>query len=325
MVQRKSNKLQRSFKVTLLHSIELGRRSLGKVGGISLLLLLLVGLLFVWMWQTKDWQAYVGAGAGGLGAILGASAGLFREGERARWILAIAGGIFTAWVTWYTVSDLNHELKEKIETADLLTKRLDTTQQDTKYYLKLISQSDLAPILTEAGQKIRDRFRQAIARRPFNERDLDSTRDGLDLMESIDSDNGHVHYFRGLIDRMLGDPGKGSQRFYAYLNKEDKSQPSTRNGELGYLPCRTPEGFCRERTAWVFHLLANYFYTEGMNRKKTGQPNDPYDSLFSDALKHACTATELFPPRGFSDPTQFIPTADLIRQLSTELGRGCKN
>src|ERR1700730_18076353 len=90
-------------KRALKAPIDLLRQRVGTVGGISLLLLVLVGLLFLWMWQTKDWQAYVGAAAGGLGAMLGASAGLFKEGEKARWILAIAGGAFTAWVTWYTV------------------------------------------------------------------------------------------------------------------------------------------------------------------------------------------------------------------------------
>src|SRR5712671_6960290 len=85
--------------VMIKKPIGLVLETVGTIGGISLLLLAFVGLLFLWMWQTKDWQAYVGAAAGGLGAMLGASAGLFKEGERARWILAIAGGVFTAWVT----------------------------------------------------------------------------------------------------------------------------------------------------------------------------------------------------------------------------------
>ena len=248
------------------------RHTLGNIGGISLLLLVLVGLLFVWMWQTKDWQAYVGAAAGGFGAMLGASAGLFREGERARWILAIAGGVFTAWVTWYTVSDLGHELKEKTETADLLAKRLDTTKKDSAFYLKLIPQGDLAPVLTEAGWRIRTRFNAAIAKRPFQQNDFETTKDGLELMESLDSDNAQTYYFRGLIARAFGDPAKGRQNFYAYLNKEGRTLPSTRGGTLGPDPCKSPEGICRERTAWVFHLLASDFFTEGSNKEKAGLP-----------------------------------------------------
>jgi hypothetical protein len=317
------SKLRRFVEVVVLKPIHFGHRSLGKVGATSLVLLIVIGLLFVWMWQTKDWQSYIGAAAGGLGAMLGASAGLFREGERARWILAIAGGIFTAWVTWYTVSDLTKELKEKTETADLLSKRLDTEKKDVAYYLKLVPPSDLSLVLTEAGWNIRDRFLQAIAKRPFHPYELDTTKDGLELMESIDGDNGHVHYFRGLIDRMLGDPAKGRQRFYAYLNKESRSQPPTRNGEIGALPCRTPQGFCRERTAWVFHLLANDFYAEAMSRKKAGLPLEAYHTFLSEALEHACTSIKLFSPNGFADPSQLTPTRDLVKLLSTELGGSC--
>jgi hypothetical protein len=310
-------------KRALKAPIDLLRQRVGTVGGISLLLLVLVGLLFLWMWQTKDWQAYVGAAAGGLGAMLGASAGLFREGERARWIMAIAGGVFTAWVTWYTVSDLNHDLKEKTEAAELLAKRLDTAKIDTAYYLKLIPQPNLAPVLTEAGWRTRTRFNAAIAKRPFHQSDFETTRDGLDLMESLDSDNAQAYYFRGLIARALGDPAKGRQHFYLYLNKEGRVKPSTRDGALGPDPCKTPDGVCRERTAWVFHLLASDFRTEALNKESAGLPPEAYYSFFSDALEHACTAMKLFPPKGFSDPSQLVPTRDLVKSLSDKLGRAC--
>jgi hypothetical protein len=319
----RAGKLGRLAQIIVLKPLDYAGQALGKVGGTSLLLLIIVGLLFVWMWQNKEWQSYIGAATGGLGAMLGASAGLFREGNKARWIMAIAGGIFTAWVTWYTVSDLSQELREKTEITEQLSKRLDTAKQDSAYYLKLIPTNDLSRVLTEAGWKIRDRFLLAIAKRPFIRRDFDTTEDGLELIESIDGDNGHVHYFRGLMDRMRGDPGKGRQNFYAYLAKEERSQPSTRTGEVGALPCRTPEGFCRERTAWVFHLLANDFYAEAMARKKAGLPLEAYHTYLSEALDHACTAVKLFSPNGFTDPSQLTPTRDLVKLLSAELGRGC--
>src|SRR5580700_5686091 len=70
-------------EIIIKKPIRLVLETVGTIGGLSLLLLAFVGLLFLWMWQTKDWQAYVGAAAGGLGAMLGASAGLFKEGEKA--------------------------------------------------------------------------------------------------------------------------------------------------------------------------------------------------------------------------------------------------
>jgi hypothetical protein len=309
--------------VMIKKPIGLMLETVGTIGGISLLLLAFVGLLFLWMWQTKDWQAYVGAAAGGLGAMLGASAGLFKEGEKARWILAIAGGVFTAWVTWYTVSDLSHDLREKTELADVLSSRLETAKLDSVYYLKLVPQNDLAPVLTEVGWRTRTRFNAAIAKRPFHQRDFETTKDGLDLLESLDNDNAQAHYFRGLIARAFGDPSKGRQYFYEYLNKEARVQPSTRDGPLGPDPCKTPAGVCRERTAWVFHLLASDFRTDALNMEKAGLPVDEYYSYFSDALNHACTAMKLFPPKGFGDPKQLMPTQNLVQNLSDKLGRTC--
>lgn len=309
--------------VMIRKPIGLVLETVGTIGGISLLLLAFVGLLFLWMWQTKDWQAYVGAAAGGLGAMLGASAGLFREGEKARWILAIAGGVFTAWVTWYTVSDLSHDLREKAELADVLSNRLETAKLDSVYYLKLVPPKTLAPVLTEVGWRTRTRFNAAIAKRPFHQRDFETTKDGLDLLVSLDNDNAQAHYFRGLIARAFGDPSKGRQYFYEYLNKEARVQPSTRDGPLGPDPCKTPAGVCRERTAWVFHLLASDFRTDALNMEKAGLPVDEYYSYFSDALNHACTAMKLFPPKGFGDPKQLMPTQSLVQNLSDKLGRTC--
>lgn len=309
--------------VVIKKPIRLVLETVGTIGGISLVLLAFVGLLFLWMWQTKDWQAYVGAAAGGLGAMLGASAGLFREREMARWILAIAGGVFTAWVTWYTVSDLSHDLKEKTELADVLSSRLQTAKLDSVYYLKLVPQHDLAPVLTEVGWRTRTRFNAAIAKRPFHQKDFETTKDGLDLLESLNNDNAQAYYFRGLIARAFGDPSKGRQYFYEYLNKEALVQPSTRDGPLGPDPCKTPVGVCRERTAWVFHLLASDFRTDALNMEKAGLPIEEYYSYFSDALNHACTAMKLFPSKGFADPKQLMPTQNLVKNLSDKLGRTC--
>jgi hypothetical protein len=231
--------------------------------------------------------------------------------------------VFTAWVTSYTVSDLSHDLKEKTELADVLSSRLETEKLDSVYYLKLVPQHDLARVLTEVGSRTRTRFNAAIAKRPFHHEDFETTKDGLDLLEALDDDNAQAHYFRGLIARAFGDPSKGRQYFYEYLNKEALIKPSTRDGPLGPDPCKTPAGVCRERTAWVFHLLASDFRTDALNMEKAGLPVEEYYSYFSDAPDHACTAMTLFPPKGFGDPKQLMPTQNLVKNLSDKLGRAC--
>lgn len=122
----------------------------------------------------------------------------------------------------------------------------------------------------------------------------------------------------------MGDPAKGSSYFYAYLGKESRTKPSTRDGPLGSDPCKTPAGICRERTAWVFHLLASDFRTKALELEKAGLPTQEYyNTYLSDALNYACAAMKLFPPKGFSDPTQLIPTQDLVKSLSDKVGRAC--
>lgn len=236
--------------------------------------------------------------------------------------MAIAGGIFASWVTWYTVSDINHDLKEKTELADVPSNRLETAKLDSAYYLKLVPQSDLAPVLTEVGWRTRTRFNAAIAKRPFHRNDFETGKDGLDLLESLDSDNAQAYYFRGLIARAFDDPSKGRQYLYAYLNKEERVKPSTRDGPLGPDPCKTPAGVCRERTAWVFHLLASDFRTDTLKMEKAGVPADEF---FSEALAHACTAMKLFPPEGFQRPNAADadpePSQELIGKAESNLPR----
>jgi hypothetical protein len=57
--------------------------------------------------------------------------------------------------------------------------------------------------------------------------------------------------------------------------------------------------------------------------ENAGLPIEEYYSYFSDALNHACTAMKLFPPKGFGDPKQLMPTQNLVKNLSDKLGRTC--
>jgi hypothetical protein len=153
---------------------------------------------------------------------------------------------------------------------------------------------------------------------PFRGIDFDQSQDVLDVivkLEGADS-NGHATYFQGEIERMMRHPDNGSRRFYSYIELE-KGQ--TKDGETGSAACRNPEGLCRERTGWIFHLLANDFFQQGKELKAAGRPKAEYEDRFLTALKHGCSAIKYFQPDGF---TELIPTRALERLAWDELGRG---
>jgi len=299
---------------SLLTKISEWCRSLGLLGWASLAVLLALTLGILFLWQRTEWQSALSAVIAGLGATLGSAVALLEGRQvRARLLLVLAGGIFTAWFAYYSTSDLAEQLRTKSE-------RLDFLRADLLDYLKPLPAPEIQPVLKAAGEKLRTRFNEVIARKPpFNRSDFDASRDLIELISKLDDNNGHVHYFLGEIDRGLGDVAGGDQQFYAYLAAE---HGRTRQGALGYPPCDTPEGYCRERTAWIFHLLANDFYKDGLKLEEANNPDAP--ARFATALLHACSAIKLFPPNGFNSPSQGISTRTLETLLLQKLGSKAK-
>lgn len=295
----------------------------GVIGSITIVALLLSGFILYWTWQHEELRPIVSAIAGGLGVLLGAIAALIEDkGEKsARWILAISAGVFTGWFAWYTTSDLTDQLKEKTELAELGETRVRLLRDDIVKYVRPLRVDEYRRVLTQAGfDNLRGRFNEAITkhRPPFRSIEFESSRDIIYIIRQLEGENknGHALYIQGEIERFLGLPDRGNQRFYTYLEVENLK---TRTGELGALPCQNPEGVCRERTAWVFNLLARNLLQQGRDLKAAGRPEAQYREVFSEALKHACSAIKLFPDNGFTQPP---PTRALEKALSDELGKG---
>jgi hypothetical protein len=298
-------------------------RVLGPKGSIAIPILLLVAFAFFWAWDQEEWRPVVSAAAGGLAALLAALTRLLKDDEAAaKWILTIGAVGFSATFAWYTTTTLTNKLTEQTEVAQRREARLQLLKDDVVEYAQQLPKEDSARILTGAGVKLRDRFNAAIGRKPpFRNQDFDPSEDIIYIIKKLDPNNGHGLYLSGEIERSLGGLSKGRQRFYEYLELE---KGRTRNGEVGVTACRNSEGFCRERTAWIFHLLANDFYQYGRSLKSAGRPALEYRAAFSTALKHACSAIAYFPPNGFSDALQATGTRSLERMLSEELGQGCE-
>ena len=103
-------------------------------------------------------------------------------------------------------------------------------------------------------------------------------------LRKLDDGNGHKWYFAGEIKRIsntkrftikscikgpLGDTSENldtyRQDFYRYLEISKTLPASEAGGGMGSEICYDrAKGFCVQRTAWIYHLLANDFYEEAM-------------------------------------------------------------
>jgi hypothetical protein len=295
----------------------------GMVGTIALVGLIAAACAFFWAWEHEEWKAFVSAMAGGLAALSASLTRLLKDDEvAAKWVLTIGAVAFSAAFSWYTTTNLTNEVAKQTQIAQLAEVRLQLMKDDLISYVRPLPQDETNRILTEAGARLRARFNDTIGRKPpYREPDFGTSKDLLEIIAKLDAKSGHVSYISGEIERLLGGPSKGRQRFYEYLENE---QGRTRAGRVGAGECRNPEGFCRERTAWIFHLLANDFYQHGRQLRRAGRAEHEYKAVFDTALKHACSAIAFFPANGFSDALQLTATRSLERLLSEELGNDCR-
>src|SRR5262249_11316133 len=114
---------------------------------------------------------------------------------------------------------------------------------------------------------------------------------------------------------------KGRGNFYLYLENEP-SEHRIPNDDGKVAACRTPRGYCIQRTAWIHHLLANDFVAQAQALEKSGQSASV---PWADALAHVCAALKPYRNgRGFSDPDQAKPTLVLKEIIVPKLpGKKC--
>lgn len=103
--------------------------------------------------------------------------------------------------------------------------------------------------------------------------------------------------------------------FTRYLQEEETLSASEKEiGGKSIVCYQRARGYCGERTAWIQHDLANDFYVVGCRE----QNPDLQRQYLKSALKYVDGALASYPPEGFTDPTQAIPTEELKRKLTNK-------
>ena len=310
------------------------------------LALVLVGTpLFIWGSRFERWLPWVVTSASGFGAFLCAAGGLMPPETRGRWLMIAAGALFATWATWYTAFDQSGQINSLRETVEAERATRELVQSDMRRYVGSLPPDQIAATLKQAGVVLANRFaagsRTAIdARRAFRASDFAASQDVISFISALDKagNNGHVLYFSGEIARKTGDPDKGHGSFFVYLETERTLIAESRTASIGIEACRTAGGYCRQRSAWINHLLANDIYQETLRKKKAAEAKakpaadaaktaPAGSSLFAGdlrkALGYACDALSLLKVEGreneFRDPGQLEPTKDLVAQIKNEL------
>lgn len=163
-------------------------------------------------------------------------------------------------------------------------------------------------VAVRTANDLRREFDRATALRipPLNETDFRRVLELITTLTQIDGRNGHALYYSGQMKRWMGRKPEAQQDFYKYLENEGQKPDAVREGDISAEACyRSAAGYCRQRSGWICHLLANDFYQTGLAEGDTDQARFHFDLAVKYALK-----AQVFFPGGFE---QFAPTRTLER------------
>jgi hypothetical protein len=157
----------------------------------------------------------------------------------------------------------------------------------------------------------------------------------VEALKSIDQHNGHAWYFAGEIKRIQNRASftpkgcfRGSvagqieglatsqQDFYRYLEVAQSLPAIETGGDTSSEICyRRPKGYCVQRTAWIYHLLANDFYARAMAQSDRRHRIDD----LTRAGEVLAEARKYRRPEGGEGFDQCVPTTTLPEKIAEAL------
>ncbi|HBA40124.1 MAG TPA: hypothetical protein DCZ05_10395 [Deltaproteobacteria bacterium] len=173
-------------------------------------------------------------------------------------------------------------------------------------------------VTVRTANDLRQEFARATALRtpPLNEDDFRRVLELITTLTQIDPRNGHAFYYSGQMKRWLGRKTEAQQDFYKYLENERQQPKVMREGDISAEACyRSTAGYCRQRSGWICHLLANDFYQKGLAEGSSDQARFHFDL----AVQYAQKARVFF-PGGFEQftPTQMVERDSRARILTLD-------
>ena len=272
------------------------------------------GVFLLIFFLFPSWRAPMIPIGTALAALFGAIPGLISERARGRWFYALVGTAFVGVVTWYTTTKLEDQLDTERKKLETTRNELATVQ--SRYYL---FEEDVRNHARRAGHELTIEFanildkewKTKILAKPPSQRDYIHIDDTIRFMLTVDPKNGHALYFNGQAKRARKMPGSGQHDFFQYLEVEEGLSEEERGGSTAREVCyQRPRGYCKQRTAWIQHLLANDFILEANKAKNC--------EFFRISLNYVVKALTNF-PSGFSGEGQGIPTKTILKDAESAL------
>jgi hypothetical protein len=259
--------------------------------GVPAVLMLLIGVCF-WLWHIewlRPWLAGIGAA---LVAILGPIPGLLSPETRLKWLALVVVAALIGGGTWY------------------ISKYMEDQEQEAQYR-EHFSES----LLNQIPPIMKNELCRGVARQLqhlVKTRDYQGAKQQSTILRALSPSNGHALYFAGEADRGLRDYGDMLSALKNYLYYADKNQAEAYEGSADDCYDRA-SGYCAERTAWIEHLLANYFYVRAQSQKGSEKA----------VTLEEVVAHELYVARrrevGFHADSTTRDTTDLLRQAAEQM------
>jgi len=250
--------------------------------------------VFLILWPT----GFLGSYAVTVGTILGSTAialSSIGSGDILdKWIIA---GIGTAVVGLCAATDTSEQLRAQRLRSEL--------EQDIQAYA--------APADVKHGfvSFVTDHIGKCLNTPPV---DVDHCAELESLLEHVDKLNGGVPYYSAEILRSRGRIRDSDDHLYNYL-EADKRRPPAGDDDGSISACAT-NGYCRQRTAWVCHTLANDLFRRGCDVMEISHRRD----FFERAQQKLACVNESY-KGGFEQRlgTRPLNTADLTAALELNL------
>jgi hypothetical protein len=289
--QKKSQKIDRAPVVQVDADSNKSRHSPYAPFGVLTLLVLTLAIC-VWLWHVEWLRPWLASFGAGMVALLGPIPGLLSSEMRTKWLILIAVAALIGVGTWYASKNAEDE-KGQAQYRD----------------------SFFESLLKQMRPEARDEFCKGDAkqlRQLVLDRNYRQAKRETMMLQAYCPTSGHALAFAGYAYQGLQDYGEMLTAFNSYLSYADKHPLEAYDGDQEKCDER-PSGYCAERTAWIEHLMANYFF----GRAQTSAGSEKIDDL-RQVVAHE---KYMLRPRkvGFHGDVTAHDSTDLLRQTASEL------
>lgn len=216
--------------------------------------------LFIALWIGGPLGSYGVTVGTVLGSVAIAVSSIGQGTGRDKWLIAALGTAVVGTCAAIDTLDQLHTVRLKA-----------ALEQDIQSYGQGDHKRDVAAFLG-------DRLHDCLNRANPADVDLDHCDDLESLFEHIDPVNGGVQYYKAEILRYRGRLEDSDGQLYGYLEADRRLRPAGAPDDgLATVCDDNGTGYCRQRTAWVCHTLANDYYRRGCDAAGPAQRRSRFE------------------------------------------------